>query len=164
MLKIPTKSHAGWLAQPFGPQFLAATLWEGRESTHTIRQRAVAWRKAVARPVSDVMVALEAIAWAQGLPFLRKILETDDWLALAELLSSLPAEVDQQTLKDQPLVHQLLAGELAWTLAGRLTDAPFSGRLEKSGRAAISLGLSQILDRQGMVSAEHYRLLRPLLA
>ena len=118
----------------------------------------------VGRPVRDATAALEAIAWAQGLPFLMKILASEDWLALGERLSSLPAEVDQQVLKDQPLVHQLLAGELAWTLATRLTHAPSSRRLEKSGRAATSLGLSQILDRQGMLPAEHFRILRPLLA
>jgi len=165
MPTIPTKRPPGWLAdQPLGPQILAAALWEGNASPNTIGQRAVAWMKSVARPVSDVTVALEAIAWAQGLPFLRNILESEDWLALAELLSSLPAEVDRQTLQDQPLIHQLLAGELAWTLARRLTDAPLSGRLKKSGRAAISLGLSQILDRQGMLPAEHFHKLRPLLA
>ena len=45
-----------------------------------------------------------------------------------------------------------------------LAHASLSRRLEKTGRAAISLGLSQILDRQGMLPAEHFRLLRPLLA
>ena len=165
MLMIPTGKPAGRLVDlPDGPQLLAATLWDGNTSPETINQRAVAWMKAVGRPVRDVTVALEAIAWAEGLPFLAKILESEDWLALGELLSSLPADVDQQTLKDQPLVHQLLAGELAWTLATRLPQAPFSRRLERSGRAAISLGLSQILDRQGMLPAGHFRVLRPLLA
>ena len=120
--------------------------------------------KAVVRPVRDVTVALEAIAWAEGLPLLEKILAAEDWLALGELLSSLPAEVDQQTLKDQPLVHQLLAGELAWTLAARLTDAPFPVAWKKAAGRRSPWVLSQILDRQGMLPAEHFRLLRPLLA
>jgi hypothetical protein len=162
---IPTEKPTGRLVDlPHGPQLLAATLWESDISPGTIRQRAVAWMKAVAGPVRDVTVALEAIAWAQGLPFLKKTLESEDCLALGELLLRLPAEVDQQTLKDQPLVHQLLAGELAWTLATLATDAPVSRRLEKSGRGAVSLGLSQTLDRQGMLSAERFRDLRPLLA
>jgi hypothetical protein len=133
-------------------------------SPDLINGRAVAWMKTLEQPVRKVTVALDAIAWAEGLPLLEKILEPDDWTALGGLLSSLPAEVDQQTLKEQPLVHQLLAGELAWTLATRLNDALLSRRLEKSGRAALSLGLGQILDRQGMLPAEHFRLLRPLLA
>ncbi len=165
MLMIPTGKPAGRLIDlPRGPQLLAATLWGDNTLPDTIRQRAMAWMKAVGRPVRDVTVVFEAIAWAEGLPLLKTILASQDWLALGELLSSLPADVDQQTLHEQPLVHQLLAGELAWTLAARLTHGPSSARLEKSGRAAISLGLSQILDRQGMLSAEHYRLLRPLLA
>ena len=165
MLMIPTgKPLAGLSTCPTVPNSLPPRF--GTAACRPIRsqQRAVAWMKAVERPVRDVTVALEAIAWAKGMPLLEEILGSEDWLALGEFLSSLPAEVDQQTLKDQPLVHQLLAGELAWTLATRLPDAPLSGRLEKSGRAAISLGLGQILDRQGMLPAEHFRILRPLLA
>ena len=97
--------------------------------------------KGLDRPVRDVTPALEAIAWAQEMPPPQKILGAEDWLALGEFLSSLPAEVDPETLEDQPLIHQLLAGELALTLAACLPKAPFSGRLEKSGRAAISLVL-----------------------
>ena len=43
-------------------------------------------------------------------------------------------------------------------------NARFSARLERSGRTAISLGLSQILDRQGMMPAENFGCLRTLLA
>ena len=84
----------------------------------------------------------------QGLPLLEKILAPADWLAMSELLSSLPDEVDQQTLKDQPLVHRLLAGELAWTLAPHAAGPVFPP-LGKKRPAAISLGLSQVLDRRG---------------
>ena len=165
MLMIPTGETTGRLVDlPNGPQLLAASLWEGSLSPHTIKQRVLAWMKAVVQPVRDVTAAMEAIAWGQGLPFLEKILDAEDWLALGKLLSSLPAEVDPQTLKEQPLLHQLVAGELAWTLAGRMTAAPLTGRLKKSGRSAISLGLGQTLDRQGMPSAEHFRCLRSLLA
>ena len=107
---------------------------------------------------------MEAIAWAAGLPHFVKTLAPEDWQALADFLSSLPAEVDQQTLKDQPLLHQLLAGELAWTLATRLTQTSVSRRLQRSGRAAICLALGQILNRQGMLRAGHFHSLRPLLA
>jgi hypothetical protein len=165
MHMIPTGKPAGRLIDlPRGPQLLAATLWGGRTSPDAIGQRARAWMKAITRPIRDLSVALEAIAWAEGLPNLQTILAAEDWLAVGEFLASLPAEADEQTLKDQPLLHQLLAGELAWTLAARLPHAAFAARLEKSGRAAVSLGLSQILDRQGMLPAVHFRNLRPLLA
>ncbi len=64
----------------------------------------------------------------------------------------------------QPLLHQLLAGELALTLAARLPDAKSRRRMEKSGRAAVALGLGQILDSQGVPPAEHFSILLPLLA
>jgi hypothetical protein len=165
MHMIPTRKPAGRLVElPDGPQLLAATLCDGSTSPDTIPQRAQTWMKALGRPVRDVAAALEAIAWAAGLPLLKTILPAGDWLALGEGLAGVPADVDQQTLKEQPLVHQLLAGELAWTLATRLSETRLCDRLEKSGRAAISLGLGTILDRQGMLPAEHLRLLRPLLA
>ena len=165
MLVIPTEKPAGWFGDlPNGPKLLAATLWGGSKSPATIQQRAVGWMKQITRPVRGVTAALEAIAWTEEMPRLEKILGSEIWLAIVKFLSSLPADVDQQTLKDQPLVHQLLAGELACILATRLTDAASSRRLEKSGRATISQGLSQILDRQGMLPAAHFRILRPLLA
>ena len=151
MLRIPTK-------------LLAATLSGDGNSPETTRQRAVEWMQAIIRPIRDVAVALEAIAWAEELPRIEKVLASEDRLALGDFLSSLPADADPQTIKDQPLLHQLLTGELAWTLATRLPETPASRRLEKSGRAAISQGLSQILDRQGMLPAEHIHRLRPLLA
>ena len=165
LLMIPTKRPAGrFVGLSNAPQILGTMLWGDGKSSETIQKRAVAWMKAFARPVRDATVALEAIAWAEEMPRIEKILESEDCLALGELLSSLPADVDQQTLKDQPLLHQLLAGELAWTLAERLPQAPYGRRLERSGRAAISLGFNQILDRQGMLPARHFRILRPLLA
>ena len=142
MLMTPTANRqTGSLTSPTAPNSLPPRFGTAIRRPIPIKQRAAAWMKAIKRPVRDVTVALEAIAWAEGLPLLMKILGSEDWLALSELLSSLPADVDQQTLKDQPLVHQLLAGELAWTLATRLPHTPFSRRLERSGRAAISLGL-----------------------
>ncbi len=165
MHMIPTREPAARFNDlPRDPQPFAAALWAGTSSPESVRQTAAAWIKAVMRPVGDSAVAMEAIAWAIGLPQLKKIVAPEDWLALIDLLSSLSAEVDRQTLKDNPLVHQLLAGELALTLARRVAETSLSRRLERSGKAAIALGLNQIPDRQGMLPANHYRILRPLLA
>jgi hypothetical protein len=146
-----------------GPANLAATFWGGRKSPHEIQQEVIAWKNTLARPVRNVTLAIEAIAWAQGIPFLSKTFGPE-CLGLAELLSNLPAEVDESCVRDQPLIHQLLAGELAWTLAACLPKGAPASRLEKSGRAAISLGLNRILDRQGMLAAKNFRIMRPLLA
>ena len=163
MHMVPKESPADRLFDlPDGPQLLAARLWGNRTPPDSIKQRAMTWMKAIQLPVRDANVALEAIAWAQGLPFLERILSSEECHTLADFLSSLTGDVDQQTLKDKPLLHQLLTGELAWTLATVLTDA--SSGLERVGRAAICLGLGQVLDRQGMLAAEHFHILRRLLA
>lgn len=167
MLMTPTEEPVGRFSDlPNGPQLLAATVWGRSNSPAALKRRAVEWMKAIeiGQPVRHATPALEAIAWAHEMPGIEEILEPEVWLTLGESLSRLWAEVNPQTLQDQPLVHQLLAGELAWALATRLPRAPFSGRLERTGRAAICLGLNQILDRQGMLPAKHFHILRPLLA
>jgi hypothetical protein len=136
-----------------------------------IKQLVAGWTRAVTPPVRDASLALEAIAWAKGMPFLADVLGTEECLALGGHLSSLSDDADEHLLRDQPLLHQLLAGELAWTLAARLIRGAFAGQLEKSGRAAIALGLNELMDRQGMLSAptsptsqDGIRIMRPLLA
>lgn len=168
MLMVPTGNPAGrFVDLPNDAQFRAATVWGRSKSPAKVQRRALEWMngmKIAGRPVLDFTPAFEAIAWAQEMPQLEKILESKVWLALGEVLSNLADEVDQRTVEDSPVIHQFLGGELAWTLATRLPQAPFSGRLERSGRAAITLGFSQILDRQGMLPAESFGYLRHLLA
>jgi hypothetical protein len=147
-----------------GPEQLAAQFCDPRTSPDAIQKRAMAWMTMVARPIRDLAAALQAIAWAKAMPLLAKTFGAAEYQALEGFLSSLSADVDEQVLPDLPLLHQLLAGELAWTLAVSSKQAGFAARQEKSGRAAVSLGLNQILDRQGMLPAEHIRLLRPMLA
>ena len=139
-------------------------LWGDSKSAETIQKRALDWMKEINGPIRHATPAYEAIAWAQEMPRLEKILEPEVWSTLGEFLSRLPAGVDQLTLEDQPLLHQLLAAELALTLATRLPQAPFSARLAKTGRAAIALGLGRTLDRQGMLPAREFGCLRYLLA
>jgi hypothetical protein len=72
--------------------------------------------------------------------------------------------LDQGEEFARPLLHQLLAGELALTLAAHLPDIKSRRRMAKSGRAAVALGLGEILDNQGVPAAEHLELMLPLLA
>ena len=147
-----------------GPRALAAELWDRDAPADLIRQRALDWMKAIEMQAASVDGALEAIAWAQGLPLLANAIEPTDFLALTELLCRTASEADASFLTDRPLLHQLLAGELALTLAARLPDVKSRRRLEKSGRAAVALGLGQIVDTQGVLAAEDFHVMLPLLA
>jgi hypothetical protein len=147
-----------------GPQALVAEFWGDDAPADLIRQRALDWMRAIAMPVASVEAALEAIAWAQGLTLLAKILDPADFSAFSELLCRVATEADASILPDRPLLHQLLAGELALTLAARLPDVKPRRRMEKSGRAAVTLGLGQVLGMQGVPAAEHFHFILPLLA
>jgi hypothetical protein len=147
-----------------GPRALADDFWGDGTPRDLICQRAQDWLRTIELLPACVDFALEAIAWAQGLPLLVKILDPEDSKALRELLCRTAVEVSEDELLARPLVHQLLAGELALTLAARLPDDKSRRRLEKSGRAAVALGLGQILDSQGVPAVEHFHIMAALLA
>jgi hypothetical protein len=98
------------------------------------------------------------------LPRLAKILSSEDFGQLTELLFRTSNEAVECDVIAHPLLHQLFAGELALTLAVRLPDAKSRRRMEKSGRAAVALGLVEILDNEGMPAADHFDVMLPLLA
>jgi hypothetical protein len=145
------------------PRTLAAEFWGGKAPAVLVQQRALDWMRVVKTPIDSADTAIEAIAWAQGLRPLAKILAPDDLQALCELLNRAAEEVSDDVL-NRPLLHQLLAGELALTLAKGLPDDKSRRRTEKLGRAAVGLGLGQILDSQGVLPAEHFHVMLPLLA
>ena len=63
-----------------------------------------------------------------------------------------------------PLVHQLLAGELALSLACLFPKIKACRRLLPQARRALSAGLANLLDGEGLPHARHFDRLRPLLA
>jgi hypothetical protein len=147
-----------------GPRPLSVEFWGGNAPADLIRQRALDWMMAIDLPINTVDSALEAIAWAQGLPLLSRILDPVDYRAIWELLCSAATAAEQMDLRTRPLLHQLLTAELAFTLAVRLPDDKPRRLMQKLGRAAAALGLGQIPDTQGMPATEHFSLMLPLLA
>ena len=160
----PARQHSRIVDPLDGPRHLADEFWGGDAPPELIRQRALDWMREIKGPLTSVDLTLEAIAWAQGLSHIAKILAPTDFLALSKLLCRAATELGEGDVLIQPLLHQLLAGELALTLAARLPDRKSRRRMGKSGGAAVALGLGQILDSQGVPPAEHYTLLLPLLA
>ena len=160
----PEKPSDPLIDLPDGPARLAGTLWGGGLSGDAIRKNTAEWLIQVEQPIADVDRALEAIAWAQGLMLLGKVLDDAAWGAIHEFLCRAATSVDESLLTAQPLVHQLLAAELAATLAQQMPDGALSHRMEKAARAAATLGLNRILDAAGVPAAAHAHLLRSLLA
>jgi hypothetical protein len=81
-----------------------------------------------------------------------------------EILQRLLALVEEAQTVDverNPLVQQLLAGELALKLANVMPECL---KLEGPGRTAIAAGLTGLIGREGLLQAIHLQLLGPLLA
>ncbi len=108
--------------------------------------------------------ALEALAWAGALPWLAADLSPGLWWDLIDHLNATVEEAQATPLDDQPLVHQLMAGELGLVLAQSLPEISACRRLLPLSRKALSNGLLDLLDGEGLPHAEHLDLFRPLLA
>ena len=112
----------------------------------------------------DAGYALETLAWCRAMPRLAAVLSPDQWWSLLEHLLSTVSDADGIQLEDQPLVHQLLAGELALTLAYLFPEITPCRKLGAVARRALSAGLVDLLDGEGLPHGNQLGLLRPLLA
>ncbi|MEE8451417.1 MAG: hypothetical protein V3R99_05855 [Thermoguttaceae bacterium] len=112
----------------------------------------------------DVGHALQMLACAHALPRLAGRLPAEPWWALLGRLLSAVADSAGIDLEKNPLVHQLLAGELPLTLAYLLPEIAPCRKLRSGARRALSSGLVDLLDGEGVLRAKDVWALRPLLA
>jgi hypothetical protein len=146
-----------------GPQRLAQQLFAGPSAAVRCR-KLQAWLTARRNAAVDERFALESLAlaaflreWSAELaPDLRKILA-------AELLAAIDTG---RTLacREQPLVQQLLAGELPLAVAALPADVLDGQRGIKPACKAISAGMRELLTAEGVMAAAHVTLTAPLLA
>lgn len=114
-------------------------------------------------PPGDERAALESLAWCHALPILAARVESATWWAAVDRLATTAAEAARFSLDDQPLLHQLLAGELPLTLGYLFPELRVSASLLAQSRRALSAGLVEMLD-QGIPHGRHFEVFRPLVA
>ena len=112
----------------------------------------------------DAGYSLETLAWCRAMPRLAALLSSDQWWSLLDHLLGTVSDAAAIKLDDQPLVHQLLAGELPLTLAYLFPEITPCRKLAPLARRTLSAGPVDLLDGQGLPHASHLELLRPLLA
>jgi len=137
------------------------------------------WLADSERSNSDPIWALEAIAWCHLLPRLadmgdgvardrqqsrRTGLPRALWTELYERLREVAARSVAIALHDDPVRHQLLAAELPLTLAFAVPGLPSSQDLVVPAQRALSFGLVELLDGDGLPCAAHLPHFRELLA
>lgn len=107
--------------------------------------------------------AMEAVAWAYALPRLADVVSQGLWWSLWQRLMAIAQKVDV-TIETDPLDHQLRTGELPLALAYLFPEVTACRTLAAGACLAISQGLEQLLDGEGLLHASHWPNLRPLLA
>ncbi len=108
--------------------------------------------------------ALETLAWAQALPRLAAGLPAPPWWRLVHRLLALVRQGARTDTCSEPLVNQILAGELPLTLMYQFPELQSCQQLHKPAREALSRGLAEILDGEGLPQGAYLGILRPLWA
>lgn len=123
------------------------------------------WLSSAERRATDMEFALECLGWSYLLPRLAKVLPAAPWCEVWDGLIALAAEPDAASPAwDSPLVRQLLAGELAWTLADQFPELARCRALGRMARRRLSAGVRELLADSGLPHCQHVELVRPLLA
>ena len=107
---------------------------------------------------------LEALAWCHALPGACHWLGPDAWWQLLQSLLVLAGEAADVRLAEEPLLNQLLAGELRLALASLFPEIEACRKLGGPARESLSAGLVDLLDGEGVPHGKYLDLLRPLLA
>lgn len=107
--------------------------------------------------------ALEALAWCGTLPAMAQQTPAEHWWELLQRLHDAAADAAGIDPTAAPLVHQLLAGELPLSLAASCRDIQECWQLRGPAVAALTHGLSALLDDEGFPQAGR-DLLQPLVA
>ena len=166
---IAGKDHAltwGLPAAEIAALFLPHFAARDRRRASEVLQR---WLDDTAGNPWKLTDALSALAWCRSLPRLAAVLPAEAWWELLAHLLRAAAEADTaeaggQRSDDDPLIHQLLAGELALTLAYLFPELSVCRELMPQARRASSAGLANLLDDRGLPHARHLDRLRLLLA
>jgi hypothetical protein len=109
-------------------------------------------------------LGLESLAWCHALGMLSQILPAAPWCELLEHLTSMAGEANYAELAGDPLSQQLLSGELPLTLAHVLPELAAHKALAGRAREALSVGILELLDGEGMLNCKHLHIARPLFA
>ena len=170
---MPGRSEPlGW-GLPDGIQHAPRPAWLERAERAEAQQQSpdpalekeiLGWMGESAGSGPDVEHALEILSCAWAIDHLAAVLSSEAWWAVLDHLFSVVADAGAIDLSGDPLVHQLLAGELAMTLAYRFPEISPCRKLKSAGRRALSQGPSELLDGDGAPDGRHMALLRPLLA
>lgn len=136
----------------------------GKSRTTRLIRRLETWLAECSSRTDPWVAGLEALSWSYALPSLAGSLSAGVWQDTLDLLLDMATSWPQLELRQQPLPHQWLAGELPLTLAYQFPELPRCQDLRPAARKAVYQGVTKLLDNNGLPAAEHVGIVRPLLA
>lgn len=135
--------------QSFGPHDRKALLKVERELS-------------VASCNEAVGLSLINFLWRLGLE--PDLLEAGEWFDILEALLGLIAGESLRACEEDPLIHQIFAGEIPWMLGVFFPDIKQTRTAVAAAQGVMQEGLIGLLDGGGLPHATDFSLLRPLLA
>jgi hypothetical protein len=108
-------------------------------------------------------IALEALAWLHMLAMRVNLFDRDSWWRVWRHLHEMSRR-PAISLDADPLGHQLSAGELPLTLAYLFPELNPCHQLQSPAAAALSHGMAELLDGEGLPQSRHLAAFRPLAA
>ncbi len=173
-LVVGQKWPVGWCYTPPGPRdapgaFITdlARLHEHRTvRRQVLTSRVQAWLDRPDRAPIDLDLAMQTVALAHGVVALADVLDGPTWWKLLDKLLKLTGtEFKRKTQSlEQPLIGQLMSGELPLSLSYLLPEINACRGLRKDARRFLSASLLDLCDGEGMVEARNLSSLRMLLA
>ncbi len=127
-------------------------------------QRVLGWLGEVAGGTPDIGYAIEAITLAWTLPHLAECISLDAWFALVTHLVDASGEARTVDSEHEPLLSQLLAGELPLTLACLFPELAPCRALSEDARRILAAGVVDVLDGEGLIHGNYVFLARAMLA
>jgi len=155
------------LESPPAPQWLSQARRlrdKGRQADGPLGKEVLGWAADASGGAADVRPAIEALAATHALPWLAEVLPPEAWWAVLDQLLSTAADAAAINIEASPLAHQLSAGELPLALAYLLPEIALCRKLRQGARRALSSGLDELLDGEGLPHARWLPAMRPLLA
>jgi hypothetical protein len=114
-------------------------------------------------PQTASAIALESLAWLHMLAQRVNLFDRDSWWRVWRQLHQMSRR-PAIALDADPLGHQLSAGELPLTLAYLFPELNPCRPLQSPAAAALSHGMAELLDGEGLPHCRHLAALRPLVA
>ncbi len=140
-----------------------------RVSEQTVEQILAGWLEGSNTSPQSLDFALECLVISHVLPNVSEHVLPEFWWDLADALwqiveSAINWRSDAELPPEQGVAQQLLAGELPLTLAYLFPEIRPLAKLRNAAHEAISEGIAELTNGNGLVQGEYLGYQRPLLA